>query len=349
MSCVAARTASQSIGGEVMARGASIQPVGQAVRDVCAQFPDAGTRTLATKLWNENRALFNTYESCRSLVRQVRGESGGRARGEVKSKVATTKHSRPRIPKSRYKDVPPYVFKQTGNGLIIADLHIPFHDEAAVDIAIEYAVKRENTDFLFVAGDLVDNHSQSEFIKDPREKDFAGELEAVEEFFDYAAGIFKKIYWKFGNHELRHERYLWHKAPEMLGVSDFELSTLTHCGERGIEVIPENVQTHVGGLTIVHGHEFKSGFAPPVNAARGLFMKAKASSMCGHHHATSEHTEQTVRGKSVVTWGIGCLCGLKPKFYPMAHTKWNHGFALLAFDGKDYEVENKRIVEGKVR
>ena len=85
-----------------------------------------------------------------------------------------------------------------------------------------------------------------------------------------------------------------------------------------------------------------------MNAARGLFLRAKACAIGAHSHSTSQHDEPNVRGESLAAWSVGCLCDLHPEYAPL--NKWNHGFALLEYrGGDDWEVENKRIVNGRVR
>jgi hypothetical protein len=50
----------------------------------------------------------------------------------------------------------------------------------------------------------------------------------------------------------------------------------------------------------------------------------------------------------ITCWSIGCLCGLHPEYAPL--NKWVHGFAIVHGESEDgyFEVENKRIVEGRI-
>jgi hypothetical protein len=101
-----------------------------------------------------------------------------------------------------------------------------------------------------------------------------------------------------------------------------------------------------GGLNIIHGHEFSSGFFSPVNIARGLFLRGKVSAMQGHNHSSSEHTESDMNGKITTTWSLGCLCELHPAYLPL--NKWNLGFAVVDIDGENFDVRNKRIYKGNI-
>ena len=102
-----------------------------------------------------------------------------------------------------------------------------------------------------------------------------------------------------------------------------------------------------GKLSIIHGHEFGGSFFNPVNAARGLFMRAKSSVLAGHNHQTSEHQEGNIKGDSIACWSTGCLCELSPEYRPMAFTKWNLGAAIVDHneDGQFF-VDNFRIIKG---
>jgi Mlc titration factor MtfA (ptsG expression regulator) len=137
------------------------------------------------------------------------------------------------------------------------------------------------------------------------------------------------------------------KAPELLGVDDFKLEQLLRFREFGVTLVKDKQIAMAGKLPILHGHEWYGGFAPPVNPARGLFLKAKESALVGHHHRTSEHTEKTLSGEVLTTWSTGCLCGLEPEYAP--YNNYNHGFAhvKVASDG-NYELKNIRIINYKI-
>lgn len=146
----------------------------------------------------------------------------------------------------------------------------------------------------------------------------------------------------------RWENFLKMSAPELLGISEFELSTLLRFGELGIVEIKDKQIAKAGKLNLMHGHEFGHSVFSPVNPARGLYMRAKENSIIGHHHQTSEHSEKNLTGDVVTTWSVGALCGMRPEYYP--YNKWNLGFAIIeTSDNGDFEVNNKRIIEGKVR
>jgi hypothetical protein len=104
----------------------------------------------------------------------------------------------------------------------------------------------------------------------------------------------------------------------------------------------------LNSLNGIHGHEYVGAISPPVNIARGLYLKGKVSAFQGHNHASSSHSETDMNGKITTTFSIGCLCELSPAYMPL--NKWNNGCALVELDenGEDFQFYNKRIYKGKV-
>lgn len=102
----------------------------------------------------------------------------------------------------------------------------------------------------------------------------------------------------------------------------------------------------LGNLNVIHGHELGTSVISPVNIARGLFLKAKTSAICGHHHQVSEHTEPNLNGKITTCWSAGTLGELHPKYMP--NNKWSHGFTHVIWDEETFTVKNYRILNGKI-
>jgi hypothetical protein len=120
---------------------------------------------------------------------------------------------------------------------------------------------------------------------------------------------------------------------------DFANRGITYITDKQVIEVDEN-------LSILHGHEFRESVMAPVNAARGLFLRAKSCAIAGHLHQTSEHTESTVQGKMIATWSTGCLCDLHPKYMPI--NRWNLGFCVVTVGSKGFQVDNKKIIDSRV-
>jgi hypothetical protein len=155
-----------------------------------------------------------------------------------------------------------------------------------------------------------------------------------------------RIYYKIGNHEDRLEKWLRLKAPEWIGMDEFELKMLLRFGENQIQLIDSSATIKAGNLNIIHGHEYMGGGT--VNPARNLYLKAKASTICGHFHRKSEFTTRDINNKIQGAWTTGCLCELYPE-YMKGHSDWVHGFAVVKIE-KDgtFSVDNKLIIDGVV-
>ena len=315
-------------------------------RDYCKKFPDAGTRTLARMLMRDHSRLYNDYEHARTHVRHHRGENGKQARSKERAVVPTNKHERFEMPASDSKPVEHVSLKLAGRGLIASDWHIPYHDQEACEIAVNHAIDSGHTDWLLINGDFLDCYQLSNWERDPRARRFDQELDIARMVLERLGGIFKRKVYKEGNHEFRYERYLQQKAPELIGVPEFRLKKLLKLKRFGFEYVEENRVMQIEKLNVIHGHEYRFAISNPVNPARGLFLRAKASALCGHFHQSSQHTEGDIRRSPTSCWSLGCLCNLAPKYMPL--NRWNHGFALASIEGAEYHVENCRIVNGKV-
>lgn len=312
------------------------------------------TRTLARLLYEQNKLDFTKY-GARGIIQKIRGEAKKGNFEFTKHLNTSNKQKKDRmkkkflLPESDYKKIEPFKIPKLNNRiLVLNDIHLPYQDNKALEMAINYGIEQK-ANAVYLNGDTMDFYQASRYIKDRRLRDLSGELEIGREFLKTLKETFNcPIYYKIGNHEERWENYLKTKAPELLGIADFELKNLLRFGQYGVQEIKGKQIAYAGKLALLHGHEFGHSVFSPVNPARGLYLRAKDSSAIGHHHQTSEHTEKSLNGDIVKTWSMGCLCGLSPEYYP--YNKWNHGFAFVTvFDKGDYEIDNLSIINGKIR
>jgi len=306
------------------------------------------TRQLAKIMVKDNPNLFHTIDNARVVLSRIEGKMRG---GRGGSKVKPT-HIHPERPKNPYKlpDSDETSFEPFILGakkiLVLSDIHIPYHSIAALTAAFEFG-EREKPDCILLNGDTIDFFSLSKFVKDPKKRSFAEELDMFGQFFDILKSTFNcRIVFKTGNHEERYQHFLWTRGKELEGVHEFKLETIIRNRAPEVEYVDDKRIIKAGGLNIIHGHEFASGFFSPVNVARGLYLRGKTSALQGHNHQTSEHTEPNMNGKITTTWSVGALCELHPAYMPI--NKWNHGFAIVDVDGEDFEVRSKRIDKGRV-
>lgn len=306
---------------------------------------------LARIMYNENNLVFKDVEDARAKLRYIEGKNGDHSRKHMASGsphlMTEDRVKNPySLPPSDETVYEPFILKGHKRIAIFSDIHVPYHSTAALTAALSFC-KKEKPDALLLNGDSLDCFQLSRFVKDPRKRHFAEELNSFQsliQVFEKTLGC--KIYFKFGNHEERYEAFLFQKAKELIGVEEFELDNIIKARANGITIIKDKRIIHAGGLNIIHGHEFSTGFFSPVNVARGLFLRGKTSAIQGHSHQTSEHTESDMNGKITTTWSVGCLCELHPAYAPL--NKWNLGFAIVDLDSKNFDVRNKRIFKGEV-
>lgn len=324
-----------------------------------ARFPEAPSLTLARMAYQENPLLFNSTEDARSTFRYHRGGSGTNNRKRLGDKSHVRAPMQPGDPfgempnaipdgKTHFEDWQAFIIGGEFKALVLADIHMPYHVPSVVETAIRHG-KKQGVDTIILNGDVCDFFSVSFWEKDPRQRDLAGEVQAVRQFLSYLRRQFQKarIVFKLGNHEERWERYLKVKAPELLGMEEFEIDKVLWCSKFGIEVVGERRVIRAGKLNVIHGHEYRFGISSPVNPARGFFLRAKTHCLGSHLHQTSQHSEKNLEESVVSTWSTGCLCVLHADYSPI--NNWNHGFATVEVTkGGVFQVENKRIIDGKV-
>lgn len=325
------------------------------VHELLDQFPKTPSLTLARMAYKKSPALFRDVEKARTAVRRARGNSGERDRAGVSNK----KHFRPNgKPGDPFKAIPDGLthFEDWGavvipgpmRVLILSDLHIPYHDKTAILTALKWG-RETGVDTVLLNGDTADFFSASFWEKDPRKRLMVAEIDMCKQFFSTLREGFPhaRIIAKQGNHEERWGRYMSVKAPELLGVPEFEAQEILGLKRHGIEWIAEKRPVRLGHLNVIHGHEHNFAISNPVNPARGFFLRSKAHCLGGHFHQTSQHAEKNLEEKVVATWSTGCLCDLHPDYRPI--NAWNHGFAFVeVFNDGTFNVKNMTIIGGTV-
>jgi predicted phosphodiesterase len=227
--------------------------------------------------------------------------------------------------------------KHLKNTLILADVHLPYHNIPALSEAINYGISKK-IDSILLNGDILDCYMLSKFQPDPRERNFAEEILCFQQFIKELKKIFKvPIYYKLGNHEERYEKIMISRCAEFLGVPAFDFENVLGCKELGIEVIKDQRIVYIGKLPVFHGHELQMK-SVSVNPARTLFLKVHASAICSHLHRTSSHTEPSLN-EDITCWSTGHLGEMHPKYARI--NKWNHGCMRVEKDESgNFEVIN---------
>lgn len=311
------------------------------------KYPTTGNRTLARLLAEQYPHAFKNIEVARSAVRAARGAKGVKHRKEIADKSAIQplrKHCTLEIPEGIRQTKEPMVFNKPGKWLFISDPHVPYHDKKALTTALEHGVKHGCKN-IYINGDFLDFYKISRFESSPEYRNPDEEIEIAIPILEQIARHFKgQRVFKVGNHDARFEMYLAQKAPAVVGIKAFQLDKVLELDRLGFQYVSSKQWSVVGGLAVLHGHEFPRGLTDPVNVGRGVYNRLGDGGLVGHWHKTSRHVETSgLKRRMTVAHSTGCLCDVRPEYCPM--TRWNHGFAELETDGKEYHLRNF-IIEG---
>ena len=243
---------------------------------------------------------------------------------------------------------------QTKKAGLLPDIHFPYHDERALDIAINHLVK-VGIDVLVLPGDGVDLYGVSFWKKDPTKPIFAKEVEIAVPLIRALSDAFPGVekVWIEGNHELWLRNELWGGSSKLAGLKVLTVPNIYELEESGfnyvsnIDLIQNNMEPFsISNTCIIHGHEIKCGWNT-VNTARTLYLKNPMNQIVGHFHRTNEYYQTKINNKMDATFVMGCLSNLHPDFMPS--NQWNHGFGILEWDSDDYfSFSNKKIIDGRV-
>jgi len=251
------------------------------------------------------------------------------------------------IPESFESSYEPYVMplvhKRT---LVIADMHVPYHNFVGVLTMLEFAQKLK-CDSVIINGDFMDFHQLSHFLRDPRRRNFAQEIESGNQMLDVIQKAFPsaKIFYKLGNHDERYEKYLMSKAPELIGAPSFTFANNFNLYVRGVECIDDQRIIYTGKLAVLHGHEINMR-GVLVNPARTLYTRTKCSAICSHLHTPSKHNARRIDNHVVSCWSTGHLGEEHPPY--ARNNEWALGFAFVEYDKTEFEVSNYSIIDHKV-
>jgi predicted phosphodiesterase len=318
------------------------------------KYPDTPSLTLAKIIAREHPVDFPAAESARNVIRYYRGYTGEKNRRR-QSKGVTGRHigggKRPYIPADESVDYLPLVLREQDNNIgIISDLHFPNHRARPIELALD-KFDELKVNVIAINGDLLDNTPFTRFDRAPiNPADVPRVFNMVERFLEELRDRYPKarIIWLEGNHDAWYTKFLMKRAEVLFGDTYFHLPERLHLDEYKIEYLPQERFMMAGKLAIMHGHHVIKGMFTPVNAARGVYLRAKVNALIGHVHVASYHEEKDLHGDVVGCWSTGCLCTLTPDYQPMAG-KASHGFAHVKVDKNGgFHVENYRIHKGKI-
>lgn len=317
-------------------------------RQALLQFPNFSKRALAEYLNETYPALFTSAESARSMIKVITGSMGEVHRKYIVNQIKREPY---KLPPSKCKTREFVKLPVSSNNILwLSDIHIPNQDNKALQLAIDYGVKNK-INCVVLGGDILDNTPfTSHDAPPPGLDDVRTWFEYAQQFLGYLRQVFPKahIVWIEGNHDNWIMRYLMKKAPILFNDEYYHLPQRLNLKSFNIEFYTQEKVLLAGKLQLHHGHTLIRGVFAPVNAARGLFLRAKSHALIGHVHTTSSHAEGNLKGEVVTTYSTGCLCTLAPDYDPH-NTKHNVGFAhILTEKTGEFTVNNLKIINGKI-
>lgn len=330
-------------------------------RKYILDYPELQNQSLARKLCQDYPKLFLNIENARSHVRRQKGAAGVKSRTNAPGKKFREEHNLQGYMEKHgdlFADVPePALFKKKipyhvpstiTNMLMLYDVHVPYHNKEAVQLALHYGLDHE-VDCIFFGGDFLDMYGVSKYEKERGAWEPEDEICAFLELI----GLIRKHFGDIpiilleGNHETRFTRYLKQNAPAILGMvcntlQDILLQELTN-----VTYLDEKRLVKFSHLNIMHGHEFSiSGDNP----AKMLLRKRMGCCMAGHLHVTDYYDHRTIEGKTIGAWMVAGLLDIDSHWSPQVYNKWQNGFARVTRtdDNEWFRVENKVIERGQI-
>lgn len=229
--------------------------------------------------------------------------------------------------------------------LVIADLHIPYHNCDYIELALSVAESR-GVNTIIILGDLLDMYKVSRFCKDPKKRNIEDEIHTAKIFLQDLRKRFPsaRIIFKTGNHDERLEKYVFDKAPELAGLLEHLLEEKLELEKLNIEYIRNFFK--IGKLWYIHGHEPCKGGG--VNICDTIFKVILDHFMTAHFHQQQSKPFKRIDKTIYNTFSIGWLANDEAGDYAPLN-RYMNGFAIVEYDtAGNFQVENLKIYEGQI-
>jgi hypothetical protein len=229
--------------------------------------------------------------------------------------------------------------------LLLSDVHVPFHDERAYDLALTVAKDLSSLSEIILLGDYADFYNVSSHQKDPgiiskledERHEVCKALKQISKDFPKVKRVFIE-----GNHEFRLSRYLASKAPELFDV--YNTSDLLCLDDYGYEYIPycPGQRYNVLGTDLIAKH------VPTtcgLHVAHNTAVKNLCSTIFGHVHRRQESTVIGLNGQEHTAYSVGWLGDKSSPVmqYVKNHHQWTLGFAIVTLYNDIWFCDNVAI------
>lgn len=248
----------------------------------------------------------------------------------------------PEIPDIK-PEIPPETVIPYTDCYILADLHAPyFHTMALTHALIDAQASGIKTCVLL--GDAIDNDAWSFYLSNSapgNQGQVDAHIEACYKMFYAICGVFDKVYWVMGNHELRPLKLL----SKRLGFDHWSRIFLTHSRLPSLTAKVDTVPRYYMVLDGHHGgkwelHHQRNYSTLPGRVAQRLGAKQECNVITAHEHRAAVSFSGTVSRN----WSVACPAMLDPRkieytqIRATLHPAENVGWVVLR-DGQPQLVE----------
>lgn len=233
--------------------------------------------------------------------------------------------------------------------LVIADLHIPYHDKSSIQLMFDYLDDEKiKPNIIVILGDLIDCYKISRFSRDPSRKSLKKEITEGKEFLTFLRDKYpdSRIIYYLANHEQRLQKYIWDNAPELAELTASLLTDKLGVKELNIEVKDRPFQ--IGKLWHLHGHEKGGGSYNAEYITNVMWKYIHDNFIVGHWHRRQTKIFKSIGGKYWFGGAVGCLC--QDMDYAILN-RWTQGFAIINYDDEGFfncemfDIFDNRIVK----
>jgi predicted phosphodiesterase len=230
--------------------------------------------------------------------------------------------------------------KANQTALVIGDAHIPYHDDKATDLILQW-VQDHKPDAIYFNGDIIDCYHISRFAQ-PGVWDggFKVEIERTQQWlsdFRTESPRSRMVYIE-GNHEFRLRSMMNNDASALQGCKGMTIPEQLELDKLNIEYVcspgDKWFSTYVWAFPDMLVGHFAKTSQHSAYAVKGLVEMYGVSLVTGHNHSGGMHHRTFATG-DLAGYEGGCLCDLQPT-YCEPHN-WTHGFVVLNHrDGRTY-------------
>jgi len=191
-------------------------------------YPNTATLTIAKKIYSDHPDKFKDIETIRTKIRYCRGSKGGQERKSAKPITDYLEKLKTELPKGETEKIEPYYLpKDRKKVLIISDIHLPYHDDKALFGAIQFGLENK-VDTIYINGDLLDMSTITKHDNLVSKTSVKYEIDCAKIFLKGLRENFPNalIIYKYGKHDLRFDKWIRLKAPELLDIEHIMLSEI---------------------------------------------------------------------------------------------------------------------------